>query len=916
MGADGTAAVVWTEPGRRVMVAVRRPAGAFGAAEQIGTGREPAVAVAPDGEVLVVWYHPNDPSFRILAASARPGAAWSVSEVAAVRDPRPVEAAFDRDGRATVAWRDVFDDGSEEIRATLRTASGAWMPSVAVAREEELELGEIAVAANGDAAIAWNARRATGRLTSVALRPPGAAAFGPPQEFPQPPDSSRARPQLAAAANGRFALLWNEDHDDDWNDPVRATLREPGGLFGPTELVTRTRSQVEVAFGPTGELLAACHCALDDGEYALVTFERLAAGLWSPGRFATRMIGHPYAYEDEQRPLLAFDAAGDLHAAWRGLDVETVQPSAQASTRVGGAWTGPRTLSSTRHDVRRVSLAAGPAGEAVAAWIYEESVDAARVQAVLWSPAPDPPPPPPPPLPVQPPSGSQSTQYQADPARTGRLIGTGLAPPLEEAWRREGYVNPYVVLAGGRVFVVERRGEVLHAVGLDLRSGRELWAAPLPGADEAAEVLLAYGAGSVLVVGRYVWALDPASGAVRWRGDRLSQWWPTPPAVTDGRLVFHAGGSGDSLYVVDARTGAHAVRHGAIGSGPAAVGDGLAMLAGACGEASAIDLATGQTRWWHHEFCTGGGHHVTAYDGRWVWSEELPDVRGRVFDETGLVVKRFDGGAPAFDRPLAINVAANVVVARDQRSFAERWRHEHEDELASAPLIADGVVYVASADGDVLALRRDDGAVLWRASVPPLPPWGDVPPGLAAGCGHLLVPAGTTLVAYRAAGAERLDCPAPDAASAPDAPGGGAGAEPGEAPPPAGTPPAADPPPPSPAPARASLRVRRVHSLRRVLAHGLRLQVLAPGGRTVAVVATARIQVARGQRVRRMMIGRARASLREGRAVVRLRVASRSGRALARAGGARVALRAVVTFADGRRRGVAARTVLRGARAR
>jgi len=137
---------------------------------------------------------------------------------------------------------------------------------------------------------------------------------------------------------------------------------------------------------------------------------------------------------------------------------------------------------------------------------------------------------------------------------------------------------------------------------------------------------------------------------------------------------------------------------------------------------------------------------------------ESPTVRWR----TTLPAPRVDGAAADASSPTVAD--GRVYVATAEGTFAlslrdgtERWRHEatpattgptigNDDELAP-PVVAGDRVYLATADG-VVALHADDGTVAWRATdaaatgVPTVHGDGLVVPtadglvGLGAGDGH------------------------------------------------------------------------------------------------------------------------------------------------------------------------------------
>src|SRR5207237_7751962 len=100
----------------------------------------------------------------------------------------------------------------------------------------------------------------------------------------------------------------------------------------------------------------------------------------------------------------------------------------------------------------------------------------------------------------------------------------------------------------------------------------------------------------------------------------------------------------------------------------------------------------------------------------------------------------------------------HVLEARVARTAALLWTFTGDGGLQSAPLVVkdpSGVhVYVGSKSGMLYALNLRDGSVAWSTNVGspiPAPNEGAVAaplPGLGAGDGLLVVPAGNLLLAY------------------------------------------------------------------------------------------------------------------------------------------------------------------------
>jgi outer membrane protein assembly factor BamB len=186
---------------------------------------------------------------------------------------------------------------------------------------------------------------------------------------------------------------------------------------------------------------------------------------------------------------------------------------------------------------------------------------------------------------------------------------------------------------------------------------------------------------------QHVYALDAATGAVRWQfatGDVVH----ASPAVANGTVFI---GSWDRhLYALDATngrerwrytTGNDTVMYNQIGiASSAAVANGTVFVGGRDGHFHAVDERTGALKWTH--------------DNKMGWTIASPAVHeGVVYFPTsdGRRFKALDGatGAVKFD-------LQNPAI-----SF-------------SSPAIASGVAYYGSSDGFLNAVRISDGTLLRR----------------------------------------------------------------------------------------------------------------------------------------------------------------------------------------------------------
>ncbi|MDF3042970.1 MAG: pyrrolo-quinoline quinone, partial [Thermomicrobiales bacterium] len=243
-----------------------------------------------------------------------------------------------------------------------------------------------------------------------------------------------------------------------------------------------------------------------------------------------------------------------------------------------------------------------------------------------------------------------------------------------------------------------------------------------------------------------VLALDAATGHELWRfdgGPFLSS-----PTVDDG-LVYAAGFDG-ILYVLNAADGAVARRFSPCGVtycpsgsspdvreglalatfgcfGPGDATDGSASWTDLSGYLVAFDAKTGSSRWAFRmngfaplaSPAVGDGVVVVAASAN---AERTQGTAHAVDVRTGDELWRFDASTgfestPAIAEGLVlVRGASGQLFALDLKTGLERWRFDAGSFAASAPAVRDGTVYVSDGVETVTALDAATGMVAWRGS--------------------------------------------------------------------------------------------------------------------------------------------------------------------------------------------------------
>jgi outer membrane protein assembly factor BamB len=240
---------------------------------------------------------------------------------------------------------------------------------------------------------------------------------------------------------------------------------------------------------------------------------------------------------------------------------------------------------------------------------------------------------------------------------------------------------------GNRVYAAGRKGEV---AAFDLKSGRALWRTKTKLALSGGP---GSGAGMVVVGSTFgdLVALNPTSGAILWKV-RLNGEVLSAPAISerliairtvDGKLHAIAPKDGKELWATEQQVPRLSLRGTA---SPVLTGD-LVLCGFDNGKVEAVNVSDGSVAW---ETTISPAHGKTEL-------ERMDDV-----DSTVRV-----SGADVY----AVGFQGRIsMLALD--TGQTWWSHDASSFRTLG--LDDNAIYISSADGDVVALRRRTGAELWR----------------------------------------------------------------------------------------------------------------------------------------------------------------------------------------------------------
>lgn len=355
--------------------------------------------------------------------------------------------------------------------------------------------------------------------------------------------------------------------------------------------------------------------------------------------------------------------------------------------------------------------------------------------------------------------------YRVNSSLTSAVAGATAKPPYRKLWSRNfpGAISSPLTV-GDRVFAVidaaspADPGPLLRLVGIDARTGKDLW--PQKPLTTRAGATLTYGGGLVYTqtMDGVVAAWNPVTGARVWRTQLTaddSYWFQYPPVWSAGVLYAQAGYSGAVLAV--RATDGHLLWHVKTrvnGHTPLMVDDQGVWAAFDNVAYQVLDPATGKER---RHFSTvynsgSGNPPVLALGCLWMRDDTFGYTLTAVDEKTGKTVRSLPAtSTPAFDSAHAYVSSNGVLRALDAKTFTTKWMYTNASGVADVRLIADGYVYVENGDGLLRALQADTGATAWSVRVAPDPGPGATSyeeddsrgltvPGIGTAHGRLVVP--------------------------------------------------------------------------------------------------------------------------------------------------------------------------------
>jgi hypothetical protein len=379
----------------------------------------PAIAMAPDGTVIVVWHRGGEMQWSARPAGGTFSQPLRASTTGAATGPPDV--AVDTQGNAIAVWTESEGSIQRTVRA-FRPAGGSFSdPKVISVAGFYTGNPRVVISAAGDALAIWQEGDGVTQRVGAAFRPAG-GDFGEAEPLGGAGAGGNGL-DAAFDSQGNALVVWSREASGG-NSVTESVFRPAGGTFGSVKKVggpADHSADPAAAFDPSGNAVVAFllwnaalpgwraytayrpaggdfeaalplsaaekeavapRIAVDDAGEATVVFSygfQPWAAIRPPGgSFGEPVLLSPPAH-DAYLPAIAVDPAGRTYVIWAGNDGTGYKP--RAVTRApGGAFSEMQTLSDKlgiNNGANSASprIAADADGNAAATWVRAEGDD-------------------------------------------------------------------------------------------------------------------------------------------------------------------------------------------------------------------------------------------------------------------------------------------------------------------------------------------------------------------------------------------------------------------------------------------------------------------------------------------------------------------------------------------------------------
>ena len=342
-----------------------------------------------------------------------------------------------------------------------------------------------------------------------------------------------------------------------------------------------------------------------------------------------------------------------------------------------------------------------------------------------------------------------ATAYQVTPAHNALVQFAGnWGPQLKTAWVAALDGSPNMALFADKSVYALVAGSPNELVRIDAATGNVLWKYST-GTNSSQGI--AYDMNKIFSIDSSgaLTAFAAGTGRKLWAVALPGQYsFSSAPSALNGIVYAGGAGSGGTLYAVDENTGkliwTQEVENGD-DSSPAVTATGV-YVSYPC-QYYDFAPATGALIWHYSGGCEGGGgdtpvvYNNLAYIRDWTGPDTILNAT------TGAVVGSFAASTlPAIHGNVGYFLDGSTVAAINPKTSKLFWEFTGDGSIATAPLVVNNYVVLASSLGNLYVVDGAKGTVAWTTKL------GQAPSGLIGAGGKMIfIPLGSTLAAYESA---------------------------------------------------------------------------------------------------------------------------------------------------------------------
>jgi outer membrane protein assembly factor BamB len=346
-----------------------------------------------------------------------------------------------------------------------------------------------------------------------------------------------------------------------------------------------------------------------------------------------------------------------------------------------------------------------------------------------------------------------AVSLQITPDHAGAVSFKSLSFPGASTWSvNVGGTPGYALIVDGKVIVTAAVNNNTQLTALDQATGATVWG-PIELTGSASTT---YDGGKVFVLSATagsqgtVQSYDIETGKLEWTVTLSGSVFGAGVTALNG-LIYTSGADG-LLFALSESTGSvvwsATVWNGGFGT-PAVTSSGVY----ASYPCSTYDFQplTGTQIFFTNTGCEGGGGATPVVANGLVYSPAgNSNGGGAVLDaSSGTVEATYTAtGEPAFSTTAGYFLQSGTLNALTNSNNTVLWSFTGDGGLTTSPIVVNQAVIIESSSGNVYALNAATGQQLWTVNAGGTLQSGGTSPGLAAGDGLLIVPAGNKVVAY------------------------------------------------------------------------------------------------------------------------------------------------------------------------